>query len=144
MLLLWFKWTVEHLFFYLVLLFRMVYFTYSIPPPMNITNMFENWWVGVNIKDKARIHIGISVLCWSIWTTRNGIVFLYVIIRADHRYLSLMLVYMDNQKWYYFSAGYYSSCPLVITLSLTSSGSIYLPRITMRLIGLALPMLYLK
>jgi hypothetical protein len=36
----------------------MVYFTYNIPPPTNITNMFGNWLNGVDKTDKARIHIG--------------------------------------------------------------------------------------
>lgn len=37
--------------------------------------MFGNWLNGVDIKTKARIHIGISALCWSIWTCRNNFVF---------------------------------------------------------------------
>jgi hypothetical protein len=54
--------------------------------------LFGNWLNGVNKKDKERIRIGVSAFCWSIWTTRNDIVFnkqkgtnfLQVILRAAH------------------------------------------------------------
>jgi hypothetical protein len=70
----------------------MVFFSYNIPPPSNVTNMFGNWLNGVNKKDKEHIHIGVSAICWSIWTSRNDIVFnkqkgtnfLQVILRAAH------------------------------------------------------------
>jgi hypothetical protein len=57
------------------IVWRMVYLTYNIPPPSNITNMFGNWLNGVHKIDKAKICIGVSVLCWAIWTSRNNIVF---------------------------------------------------------------------
>jgi hypothetical protein len=38
----------------------MIYLTYNLPPPANVTNMFGNWLNGVNKKDKERIRIGIS------------------------------------------------------------------------------------
>ena len=53
----------------------MVYFAYDIPPPTNITNMFSNWSNGVDKRNKARIRIGVSALCWSIWNCRNNIIF---------------------------------------------------------------------
>jgi hypothetical protein len=53
----------------------MIYLTYDLPPPANITNMFGKWLNGVNKNDKALIRIGISTVCWSIWTTRNDIIF---------------------------------------------------------------------
>jgi hypothetical protein len=52
----------------------MVYFAYNILAPTNITNMYGNWLNGVSKDDKARIRVGISALCWSIWTCRNDIV----------------------------------------------------------------------
>jgi hypothetical protein len=63
--------TVEHLFIscpFACIVWRMVYFTFNIPPPTNITNMFSNWLNGVDKTDKARMHIGVSALRWSIWT----------------------------------------------------------------------------
>jgi hypothetical protein len=70
--------TVEHLFLscpFARIIWRMLFFTYNIPPPTNITNMFGNWLNGVDKHDKARIRIGVSALCWSIWTCRNNIIF---------------------------------------------------------------------
>jgi hypothetical protein len=88
--------TVEHLFIscpFARIVWRMVYFTYNISRPTNITNMFSNWLNGVDKTDKARICIGVSALCWSIWTCRNNFVFnkhvgtnfLQVIRMAAHR-----------------------------------------------------------
>jgi hypothetical protein len=37
--------------------------------------MFGNWLNGIPKADKARIRIGVSALCWSIWTCRNKIIF---------------------------------------------------------------------
>jgi hypothetical protein len=68
----------EHLFLscpFSCIVWHMVYFTYNIPPSRNITNIFGNWLNGVDKHDKARKRIGVSALCWSIWTCRNSIVF---------------------------------------------------------------------
>ena len=73
-------------------IWRIVYFAFNTPPPTNVTNMFGNWLNGVPKSDKDRIHIGVSALCWSIWLTRNDIIFnrskgtnfLQVIFRAVH------------------------------------------------------------
>jgi hypothetical protein len=54
--------------------------------------MFGNWLNGVPKLDKLKIRIGISAICWSIWRTRNDLVFnnlkstnfLQVILRAVH------------------------------------------------------------
>ena len=70
--------TVDHLFLhcpFAKIVWRMIFFTYNIPPPSNITNMFGNWLNGVNKKDKIYIRIGVSAICWSIWTSRNDIIF---------------------------------------------------------------------
>jgi hypothetical protein len=53
----------------------MIYLTYNLPPPANITNMFGKWLNGVEKTEKAKIRIGISTVCWSIWTSRNDIIF---------------------------------------------------------------------
>ena len=57
--------TVHHLFLacpFIKLVWRMIYFTFNIPPPTSITNMFGNWLNEVCKKDKARIRIGVSAL----------------------------------------------------------------------------------
>jgi hypothetical protein len=65
---------IDHLFIFCPfakLIWRMVFFSYNIPPPSNITNMFGNWLNGVPKKDKEHIRIGVSAICWSIWTSSD-------------------------------------------------------------------------
>ena len=52
-----------------------VYMTFHITPPTNITNMFGNWLHGVPKKEKAQIRVGACALLWAIWNVRNGIIF---------------------------------------------------------------------
>jgi hypothetical protein len=69
---------VQHLFIscpFVRIIWRKVYFTYKLPPPTKITNMFGNWLNGVPKNATARIRIGVSALCWSIWTCQNNIIF---------------------------------------------------------------------
>jgi hypothetical protein len=70
--------TIQHLFIecpLAKLLWRTVNFTYDLPPPTNITNMFGNWLNGVDRQSKSFIRIEVSALCWSIWRVRNDIIF---------------------------------------------------------------------
>jgi hypothetical protein len=68
--------------------------------------MFGNWLNGVDRNDKARTHIGVSALCWSIWTCRNSIVFdkkkdtnfLQVILLATHWIQSWFLLLPEVQR----------------------------------------------
>jgi hypothetical protein len=36
--------------------------------------MFDNWLNGIE-KMKARIRIGVTALCWSIWKGQNNVIF---------------------------------------------------------------------
>jgi hypothetical protein len=87
--------TVNHFFInfpFAKIIWRMMYLTYNIPPPANITNMFGRWLNGVRKDDKQKTWIGVSALCWAIWRSRNNIIFnkqseinfLQVIRRAAH------------------------------------------------------------
>jgi hypothetical protein len=70
--------SINHLFFYCPfarLVWRVIQFTFNIPPPTNVTNMFGNWLNGVHKKDKSRIHVGICALMWAMWNCRNNVVF---------------------------------------------------------------------
>jgi two-component response regulator (ARR-B family) len=69
----------------------MIYLSYNIPPPANVTNMFGRWLNGVSKNDKQKIRIGVSAICWAVWRTRDlvfnnqsGTNFLQVIRRAAH------------------------------------------------------------
>jgi hypothetical protein len=53
----------------------MIYFTYNLPPSTNITNMLGNWLNRMPKDDKAIRRIGVSTLCWSLWTYQNNIIF---------------------------------------------------------------------
>jgi hypothetical protein len=62
--------TMSHLFIscpFARLVWRVVYATFDIPPSTNITNIFGNWLNGIGKKTEARIRIGVSALCLSIW-----------------------------------------------------------------------------
>jgi hypothetical protein len=49
--------------------------TFNISPPKNITNLFGNWLVGVNKKEKAHIRVGVCALLWAMWNVRNDYFF---------------------------------------------------------------------
>jgi hypothetical protein len=72
------KETVDHLSVscpFWCLVWRVIYFTYNIPPPVNVTKLFGNWLYGIDKKTKARIRVGVCALVWAIWNFRNDIVF---------------------------------------------------------------------
>jgi len=70
--------SIDHLFFdcpFARLVWRVIHFTFNIPPPANVTNMFGNWLNGVDKKNKAYVRVGICALVWAIWNCRNDLVF---------------------------------------------------------------------
>jgi hypothetical protein len=70
--------SIEHLFIrctFARLLWRVVHFTFNIPPPTNIKNLFGNWLNGVNKQVKLRVRIGVCALIWAIWNCRNDVIF---------------------------------------------------------------------
>jgi hypothetical protein len=70
--------TINHLFFdcpFAKLIWRTIQYTFNIPPPANVTNMFGNWLNGVDKISKGHIRTGICALMWAIWNCRNDIVF---------------------------------------------------------------------
>jgi hypothetical protein len=70
--------SINHLFFacpFARLIWRVVQFTFDIPPPTNVTNMFGNWLNGVEKQTKARIRVGVCALIWALWNCRNDMVF---------------------------------------------------------------------
>ena len=56
-------------------IWRIVEFTFNLPPPANITNMFGNWLRGMQKIDKARVRVGVCAILRSLWTCRNDLVF---------------------------------------------------------------------
>jgi hypothetical protein len=72
------KESIEHLFIrcpFASLLWRVIYFTFNIPAPTNIKNLFGKWLNGIDKVVKERIRIGVCALLWAIWNCQNDIVF---------------------------------------------------------------------
>jgi hypothetical protein len=94
----------------------MTYFTYNLPPPTNITNMFGYWLNGVLKDVKARIRIGISVVCWSILACCNNIIFnkqkdtnfcsLFNWLRTGFIYGPTSSLWISGSIWLLVATGY--------------------------------------
>jgi hypothetical protein len=72
------KESIHHLFIscpFARLVWRVVEFTFSLPPPTNITNLFGNWLSVIVKEDRARIRVGVCALLWTLWNCRNDLVF---------------------------------------------------------------------
>jgi hypothetical protein len=70
--------TINHLFIscpFTQMIWRIVYMTFNITAPMNITNLFGNWLNGVDKKSKTHIRVGVCALLWAIWNVRNDCIF---------------------------------------------------------------------
>jgi hypothetical protein len=57
------------------LIWRIIHTTFSLLKSKNVIDMFGSWLQGVKWKEKNLILIGVSVVCWSIWLSRNDSVF---------------------------------------------------------------------
>ena len=70
--------TIQHLFFacpFAKILWRIIYMTFNMPAPANVTNLFGNWLNGVAKKDKGHIRVGVCALLWAIWNVCNDFIF---------------------------------------------------------------------
>jgi hypothetical protein len=57
------------------LVWRVVHFTYNIPPPISVTNVFGNWLNEIDKKMKSRIRVEVYVLIWVNWNYQNDVMF---------------------------------------------------------------------
>jgi hypothetical protein len=48
---------------------------FSLSPPKNITNLFGNWLVGLNKKEKGQIRVGACAVLWALWIMQNDYIF---------------------------------------------------------------------
>jgi hypothetical protein len=70
--------SIQHLFFECPLakiIWRIIFMTFSLAPPKNITNLFGNWLSGIAKKDLVQIRVGVCAVLWAIWNMRNDTVF---------------------------------------------------------------------
>ena len=56
-------------------IWRIVHVFFNLLPPTSVHNIFIGWLEGINRKLKSQILVGASAICWTIWLTRNDIVF---------------------------------------------------------------------
>ena len=107
--------SIDHLFLscpFAKLVWRVVFCTYNIPPPTNVSNMFGNWLNGVDNKTKARIRIGVSAICWSIWNCMNNLVFnkkdIFHVLQVTHmavHWIQLWAFLLPLDQWELMEAG---------------------------------------
>jgi hypothetical protein len=87
--------SIQHLFFdcyYAKFLWRSIHLLFGIPPPLSINDLFENWSKLGSKKVNSLLLTAASALLWTIWLTRNEIVFdkckpkslLQVLFRGTH------------------------------------------------------------
>ena len=70
--------TIQHLFFqctYAKFLWRAVHLMFGLPPPLSIDDLFVNWSKRGSKLYNSLFLTAASALCWTIWITRNEVVF---------------------------------------------------------------------
>jgi hypothetical protein len=70
--------SIKHLFLECPLakiVWRIIYMTFSLSPPANITNIFGNWLSSIAKNDVRQIRVGVCAIIWAIWNVRNEVVF---------------------------------------------------------------------
>jgi hypothetical protein len=56
------------------LIWGIIHTTFGLEKPNSVTYMFGSWLQGLRWKEKNLILIGVSVVCWAIWLSRNDII----------------------------------------------------------------------
>jgi hypothetical protein len=70
--------TIQHLFFncyYAKFLWRAVHLMFGISPPLSMEDLFVTWSKKSSKPQNALLLTAASALCWTIWLTRNEVVF---------------------------------------------------------------------
>jgi len=69
---------IQHLFFdchYAKFMWRAINFSFGLDTPRSVQHMCYGWLQGVGSKNKSKILVGAVAMCWSIWLSRNVMVF---------------------------------------------------------------------
>jgi hypothetical protein len=69
---------IQHLFFdcpFAKIIWRIIYMTFGLTPPKNITNLFGNWLKRIPKRDLVQIKVEVRAVIWTMWNTRNGLIF---------------------------------------------------------------------
>jgi len=70
--------SIKHLFFeckFARAVWAIVQVASNLYPPRSARNMFGNWLRGIDKQFSAHILVGAAALCWTMWLTRNDVVF---------------------------------------------------------------------
>ena len=86
------------------IIWGIVQVSFNISPHVSIFHMFNGWLNGINKELMYKILVGASALCWTIWLSRNGMVFnnfravtpLQVIFRGTHWIRFWALLQMED------------------------------------------------
>jgi hypothetical protein len=87
--------SIQHLFLdclYAKFLWCTVHVLFGIPPPQSIDDLFNRWSKMASNKHNSLLLTTASALCWTVWITRNQVVFdkcrpksfLHVLFRGTH------------------------------------------------------------
>ena len=70
--------TIHYLFMechYAKFVWRTVQFSFGLYLPNSISHIFYGWLLGIDKKKSKLILVGASALCWTLWLSRNDMVF---------------------------------------------------------------------
>jgi hypothetical protein len=70
--------SIEHLFIrctFSKLVWRVVHFTFNLPPPTNVKKLFGNWLNGLDKHTKLLVRIGLCAIMWTFWNCGNDVIF---------------------------------------------------------------------
>jgi hypothetical protein len=70
--------TIQHLFFDCAIakfIWRIMNITFGLSTPINMHHVLGGWVQGMNDKDRKILLVGVGAMLWSIWLSRNDIVF---------------------------------------------------------------------
>ena len=100
--------SIQHLFFechVAKLMWNILYFAFGIYPPTCVADLFGSWR-SFPAQFKKTVLIGASALCWSIWLSRNDVIFknsttnstMQVIFRAMHWIRSWSILSKEEER----------------------------------------------
>jgi hypothetical protein len=78
--------TIQHLYFECALakfIWRVIQLVSGLAPPNNSRHMFGGWVYEMNSKERQIFLVGIGVMLWAIWLSRNDVVFNKVSISSS-------------------------------------------------------------
>ncbi len=85
--------TIQHLLFQCHLtrlVWSVIHLAYNLQPPQNMTHMFGRWFICVPKDMRNLVLMGATALCWSIWLSRNGVIFYNKMVSSPLQVITLV------------------------------------------------------